>query len=177
MNNQQSSLNPGTFTSALRFTAGLDAALYGSTDTAVLRFTGTPTIEGTGLSQETSAANGTIITVSRPGLYSVQLRGGNSITGSALVVGTSVNVAAAGLTGTPAFGTSGMRDVTIVNGPDAGGNAGAVQQSTMVAVTAQDIADGIAAGADGALLRLHGAGGTIVQGTASLEVRRVSSLY
>ncbi|MCG8590652.1 MAG: hypothetical protein MJE66_15280 [Proteobacteria bacterium] len=172
MNNLQPQLNPGTYLSSLRFTAGLNASPYGSVDTTVMRFEGSGAPEGTGLSQVTTAENGTVITVEKPGMYAVQLRGGNGAA-TPLITGVTVNADAFALTNPPNFGTAGTRDVDITEGPDAAGNAGSCALTSMVAVTAADIA----AGTGGAQLRVHGSGGSIVVGTASLQVRRMGSIF
>ncbi len=174
--NPLSPLNPGTYLSSLLFSAGLNAAPYGSVDTTVMRFEGTGVPQGTGLAQVTTAENGTIVTVQKPGLYAVQLRGGNGAA-TPLITGVTVNADAFALTNAPNFGTPGTRDVDITEGTDAPGNAGSCALTSMVAVTAEDIAAGEAAGANGAQLRVHGSGGGIVTGTASLQVRRVGSIY
>lgn len=176
MNNLQAQLNPGTFLASLLFSAGLDAALYGAVDTTVMRFVGTGSPMGTGLAQATTADNGTIVTVSRAGLYAVQLRGNNTANGT-LITGITVNCDAFALTNPPNFGTAGTRDVDVTEGQDAAGNGASCALTSLVSVSNADIRAGIAAGAAGAQLRVHGSGGGISQGTASLQIRRVQSTF
>jgi hypothetical protein len=75
----------------------------GSTDTAVIRYTAAMITDAANLfTVVESAANGTIITIVRPGLYAIDMYAALAGAG-ALQIGISLNAAAAGaLTGTPA---------------------------------------------------------------------------
>lgn len=88
-------------------TGGLNAAETGSTDDAVLRFAAAGTIIGPGIAEATTAANGTIVTITRPGWYNIELRGVTKAT-TVVDVGISANVAAAGLNSDPAYTIAGM---------------------------------------------------------------------
>lgn len=103
-------LDAGKITSAIN-TGGLNATETGSTDDAVLRFdAAAPTIVGPGISVATTAANGTVITITHPGWYFVEFTG---VTKAATTVhlGLSSNVAAAGLNSDPSFAIAGMLEV------------------------------------------------------------------
>jgi hypothetical protein len=97
-------------------------------------------------------------------------------------VGLSVNTDEAGLTATPSRAVAGMDEFQTSPGPDAGGNAAAISLDGVLEIRNSDINAGVAAGHDGAALRLHAttlAGGppaSIPLAGAYFEIRRIGSV-
>jgi hypothetical protein len=169
-------LNPGTYLASLAFRAGLNATPQGSAATSIARFDGSPSLQGDGVSQATTAADGTIVTITRPGIYLATYSGTNAGAASA-AVGFSVNTDAAGLTAAVAFSVQGMEDLQTAAGQDAAANAAALRLVTPIAVTQADIDAGITGGASGALLRCHVTGAGLVTGAGMFAVRRIASFF
>ena len=173
-------LNPGTFTSNLTLTGGLDAALFGTVDTSVLLFAGAATDEGIPLVSVSTAENGTTFYLTRPGIYSVQFRASN--TGAAAVT-CGVNLGYLGapgtgpLAGVPAIGDGTTQDAVTVQGQDAAANAAAVALSSMVTATQAEILKGQANLLPGIPLRITASGGALDPANATLQIRRVASSF
>ncbi len=96
--------------SGLLNTGGLNATETGGTDDAVLRWNAAAAVTGLGITEATTAANGTIITIDRPGEYDINLTGLTEASGT-VDVGVSANVAAAGLNSNPEFAILGFLKV------------------------------------------------------------------
>jgi len=176
MNNQSPQLNPGTFLSSLAFRGGLDAARFGSTNTAIAYFTGAATVGGLGISETTAAQSGSEFTIDRPGVYQVSLFLTNAGAAPALA-GISLNTDNAGLTAAVTLAVAGMEVVQAAAGQDVPGNAAPLSLSFPLAVTAADIAAGVANGDAGAVMRIHASGAGIVTGSGVLAIHRVASLF
>ncbi len=181
MNHQYPQNNPGTYIGSLRCET-LDAARVGSTDVAILRFGTIGTPEGTGIAVTDSAANGTVVSLTRPGLYFCKLR--SAAAGAvATDLAVSLNTDAAGLDAVPSLSLTGQEDFLEVEGVDAAGNSASIAMGCMVAVSRADIDAGIAAGGTGALLRFHArlasdaAATNLSTGDSSMTVQRVASLF
>jgi hypothetical protein len=169
-------LNPGTFAASLQILT-LDAAIVGSTSTAVLRFGAAATVAGAAntFAELTTAALGTVISIQRPGVYLYTLRGRNSGANTA-IVGASLNTDAAGLTALPSATVVGMEPPASFNGADEAGNAEGVSLVGTVEVDGQAITAGIAAGHTGAALRMHAAADGLVTAGVSLILKRIADL-
>ncbi len=85
----------------------VDAGMTGSTDDVILEFAGAATAGGVGLAEVTTAANGSIITVSSPGIYSIDFD--LAFSGAvAVAAGIGINMATAPITADPVVGTDGV---------------------------------------------------------------------
>ena len=137
-------------------TGGLVAAMTGTTNDAVLNFTGVAVIVGpTGaITSTNSVADGTTVGITLPGVYQVEL-GGTLGAAASAEMGISQDVAAAGLTTDPAFATAGMLDVLGATAPAA--TVIPFKLSTTVLVRAN--AAGQAGTPAGSIIRFHGTAG------------------
>lgn len=146
------SLNPDCAENVYLEQEELNGARVGTVDTAVLRFnppSPDPIIEGAGIASDTTVENGTIWTISKPGVYEVELEAEVGATNT-VVLGISKDVAAAGLTADPAYGTAGMVKVSTTTNP-----AGTVQTAEIKATIRVSGAEAQA----GCLIRAHGTDG------------------
>jgi len=85
----------------------LNATPTGSTDTAVLRMNAAATVAGSAVTEATTAAAGTIITIAQPGLWSIDFTA--AFTGAVAVqLGIGFNMAAAPIVADPVVGTDGV---------------------------------------------------------------------
>jgi hypothetical protein len=85
----------------------INATPTGSTDDVILRMNAAATIVGVGIAEVTTAAAGTIVTISTPGIFSVSLTLG--FTGAvAVAAGIGINMATAPITADPVVGTDGV---------------------------------------------------------------------
>lgn len=91
-------------------TGGLNASFTGTTNDAVLRFNAAGTVVGAGIVETTTAADGTSVAITRPGIYVVDFTG-VALGGTTVHAGVSINVAAAGLTTDPSYAIAGFISV------------------------------------------------------------------
>ncbi len=85
----------------------INATPTGGTDDTVLRFDAAAVAAGVGLAEVTTAAAGSIITASSPGIYMVDFD--LAFTGAvAVAAGIGINMAAAPITTDPVVGTDGV---------------------------------------------------------------------
>lgn len=172
--NQSINLPLATRTQILN-TAGLGATQSGTTDDAVLRWDAAATTLGLGLAQTTTAANGTIIAITRPGVYFCEL-GFNSDASATVISGMSLNGNAASLAAAPSFANTGVFEVLTSTAPAA--TVIPVKLTGTIYVTRP-----LAFASGGALLRFLGttaAGATpagIVTASAYYRVTKVAELY
>lgn len=165
-----STMDTATFDSRVNYDT-LNAAVVGSAATAVLRFTDPPALRGVGLVDATTAADGTIVIVTKPGLYLVEVAITKGDITTPAPTAVTKNTDAAALT---------ANVVPTIVGKEkfvrAGTTATNIVLSTMVDVTGAEASNGA-----GALIRVHcndGAGGAAVLtiAEAQLKVRRVNGL-
>lgn len=174
MRRAQSINLPLSARSSIVNTAGLGATQSGTTDDAVLRWDAAATVVGLGLAQTTTAAAGTTIAITRPGLYVYEL-GFDCDSSATVISGVSLNQTAS-LGAAPAFATSGVIDVLTSTAPAA--TVIPVKITGLVQVTRTQ-----AFAAGGAILRFLGttaAGATpagIVTASAYYRVTKVADLF
>lgn len=155
----------------------LNAAWVGTSSAAILRFDGTPSVVGTAIAAATTAALGTVISITERGLYVAELIGANVFLDAETInFGVSLNTNAAGLVALPTLATVGMLQASAATGPTAEQSLTyAIQLSTPFAVTAA-----LASVAGGALLRFHATAAlaavpnTITAASVRVNVRRVA---
>lgn len=169
MGQPQTQINAVTDNSELLLRT-INAAPAGSADTSIMRFDTVVTAVGTtGMTATTTAANGTIVGLTRGGLYLVSF---NCSQSAASTVLTGISLNTTNLTGNPVQGVAGVFNAILQTAPAA--TVLPVTTSYLVPVTG---AEALA----GAFLRLHstdGAGnasgaGDITAATAQVQIRRV----
>lgn len=138
---------------------GLDVALVGAVDTAILRGSASVATEGTAISLETNADNGSVFTIRERGVYMALLWGNHAEPPARTAVGVSLNTDAAGLTADPTTAVVGMLDAYDQSLGVGASAQGSLHFCLSFGVRPQDIAAGVAAGGEGALLRFHGTDG------------------
>jgi len=158
-------------------TGGLVASPFtGSVNISVLLFTAATTLTAATpfMTAVNSAANGTSLTIFKPGRYSVEL-GLATLAGVAPTFGISQDVAAAGLTGVPAFTIAGFTDVLPSLVPAA--------TNIPIKITSELVVSRAQAQA-GSVIRFHAAlagpaapAASIVQTSAYFRVRNIGAAY
>lgn len=139
---QQQSINLATVPASTNARQGntINATPTGSTDDVILRFDNVNAVTATAIAVATTAANGTILTISEPGAYMVDLD--LAWTGAvAIGAGIGVNMAAAPITNDPVLGVDGVIKATDVLG--VANFTGHIGLSTVIYVTPAQAAAGL----------------------------------
>lgn len=138
---------------------GLDVALVGAVDTAILRGGSSVVTEGTAISLVTNADNGSVFTIRERGVYMALLWANHDEPPARTAVGVSLNTDAAGLTADPTTAVVGMLDAYDQSLAVGSSARASLHSCLSFRVRPQEIAAGIATGGEGALLRFHGTDG------------------